>query len=179
MLRGDGQFTELEAKVLDVALILHAEHGGGNNSTFTTHVVTSTGTDTYSAIVASIASLKGPRHGGANLKVQNMFEDIKKHVSDWENEDEIRSYLMDMLDKKVFDKSGLIYGMGHAVYTDSDPRAVILKKYAENLSEEKGLQKEFALYNKVEEIAGASFLSTADSMPFQSPELIMIPEASV
>jgi citrate synthase len=154
MLRGDGQFTELEAKVLDVALILHAEHGGGNNSTFTTHVVTSTGTDTYSAIVASIASLKGPRHGGANLKVQNMFEDIKKHVSDWENEDEIRSYLMDMLDKKVFDKSGLIYGMGHAVYTDSDPRAVILKKYAENLSEEKGLQKEFALYNKVEEIAG-------------------------
>lgn len=154
MLRNDGKFTELEAKVLDVALILHAEHGGGNNSTFTTHVVTSTGTDTYSAIVAGIASLKGPKHGGANLKVQKMFEDIKAHVSDWENVDELRAYLTKILDKEAFDGSGLIYGMGHAVYTDSDPRAVILKKYAKSLSEEKGLQKEFALYNLVEDIAG-------------------------
>lgn len=154
MLRSNGEFTELEAKVLDVALILHAEHGGGNNSTFTTHVVTSTGTDTYSTIVAGIASLKGPRHGGANLKVQNMFEDIKKNISNWEDENEVRTYLMKILDKEVFDKSGLIYGMGHAVYTDSDPRAVILKKYAQSLSEEKGLQKEFALYDLVERIAG-------------------------
>ncbi|MGN0408406.1 MAG: citrate/2-methylcitrate synthase [Bacteroides sp.] len=155
MLRNDGQFTELEAKVLDVALILHAEHGGGNNSTFTTHVVTSSGTDTYSAIVAGIASLKGPRHGGANLKVQKMFEDIKANVSDWSNVDEIKAYLTKILDKEAFDHSGLVYGMGHAVYTDSDPRAVILKEYAKSLSEEKGLQKEFELYNLVEQTAGA------------------------
>lgn len=154
MLRSDGVFTELEAKVLDVALILHTEHGGGNNSTFTTHVVTSSGTDTYSAIVAGIASLKGPRHGGANLKVQKMFEDIKANVSDWEDVEEIKRYLTRILDREVFDKSGLIYGMGHAVYTDSDPRAVILKKYAESLSNEKGLHKEFALYNLVEQTAG-------------------------
>lgn len=154
MLRSDGVFTELEAKVLDVALILHTEHGGGNNSTFTTHVVTSSGTDTYSAIVAGIASLKGPRHGGANLKVQKMFEDIKANVSDWEDVEEVKQYLTRILDREVFDKSGLIYGMGHAVYTDSDPRAVILKKYAESLSNEKGLHKEFALYNLVEQTAG-------------------------
>ena len=140
--------------MLDVALILHTEHGGGNNSTFTTHVVTSSGTDTYSAIVAGIASLKGPRHGGANLKVQKMFEDIKANVSDWEDVEEIKRYLTRILDREVFDKSGLIYGMGHAVYTDSDPRAVILKKYAESLSNEKGLHKEFALYNLVEQTAG-------------------------
>ena len=129
MLHPDGAYTELEAKVLDVALILHADHGGGNNSTFTTHVVSSSGTDTYSAIAASLSSLKGPKHGGANLKVMEMFEDIKANVSDWEDEEELRSYLMKMLDKKAFDNSGLIYGMGHAVYTLSDPRCVILKTH--------------------------------------------------
>lgn len=153
MMRPDGKYTELEAKVLDIALILHAEHGGGNNSTFTTHVVTSSGTDTYSSVSASIGSLKGPRHGGANLKVQNMFEDIKKNISDWENEDEISEYLIRILNKEAFDKSGLIYGMGHAVYTLSDPREVILKKFAKSLAEEKGLSDEFELYNRVEKIA--------------------------
>ncbi len=155
MMRDDGHFTELEAKVLDIALCLHAEHGGGNNSTFTTHVVTSSGTDTYSAIAASIASLKGPKHGGANLKVQQMFADIKEHCKDWDNVDEICAYLNRILDKEVFDKLGLIYGMGHAVYTNSDPRAVILKEFAKKLSEEKGMQKEFALYETVEREAGA------------------------
>mgnify|MGYP000507903991 CR=1 FL=1 len=154
MLRDDGQFTELEAKVLDICLVLHAEHGGGNNSTFTTHVVTSSGTDTYSAIASSIASLKGPKHGGANLKVQEMFTDIKAHCSDWDNKDEICTYLNKILDKEAFDHAGLIYGMGHAVYTNSDPRAVILKKFAKQLSEEKGMQKEFALYELVESEAG-------------------------
>ena len=154
MLRDDGDFTELEAKVLDICLVLHAEHGGGNNSTFTTHVVTSSGTDTYSAIASSIASLKGPKHGGANLKVQEMFTDIKAHCSDWDNKDEICTYLNKILDKEAFDHAGLIYGMGHAVYTNSDPRAVILKKFAKQLSEEKGMQKEFALYELVESEAG-------------------------
>lgn len=153
LLRTDGKYTELEAKVLDVCLVIHAEHGGGNNSTFTTHVLSSTGTDTYSAVAASLGSLKGPRHGGANLKVQQMFDDLKSHVKDWENEDEISEYLQGLLDKRGFDKSGLIYGMGHAVYSESDPRAVILKKYAKMLSEEKGLEEEFALYNRVEDIA--------------------------
>lgn len=153
LLRNDGKYTELEAKVLDVCLVIHAEHGGGNNSTFTTHVLSSTGTDTYSAVAASLGSLKGPRHGGANLKVQQMFDDLKAHVKDWENEDELAEYLQGLLDKKGFDKSGLIYGMGHAVYSESDPRAVILKSYAEKLSEEKGLQDEFALYTRVEKIA--------------------------
>ena len=153
LLRSDGKYTELEAKVLDVCLIIHAEHGGGNNSTFTTHVLSSTGTDTYSAVAASLGSLKGPRHGGANLKVQQMFTDLKEHVKDWTNEDEISEYLQGLLDKKGFDKSGLIYGMGHAVYSESDPRAVILKKYAKRLSEEKGLEEEFALYERVENIA--------------------------
>lgn len=154
VLRPDGQYTELEAKVLDVALILHAEHGGGNNSSFTTHVVTSSGTDTYSSISASIGSLKGPRHGGANLKVQKMFADIKEHVSNWENEEELRDYLSKILDKRAFDGSGLIYGMGHAVYTLSDPREVVLKEYARSLAEEKGNMEEFALYERVEKIAG-------------------------
>ncbi len=154
MLRPSGTYTQLEAEVLDVALILHAEHGGGNNSTFTTHVVTSTGTDTYSAAAASLGSLKGPRHGGANLKVQHMFADIKEHVQDWENEDEVAAYLQKILDKEAFDHSGLIYGMGHAVYTLSDPREVILKKFAQRLAEEKGLLKEFALYDLVERLAG-------------------------
>lgn len=154
MMRNDGQFTELEAKVLDICLVLHAEHGGGNNSTFTTHVVTSTGTDTYSTIAASIASLKGPKHGGANLKVQRMFADIKAHCSDWENKEEICAYLSKILDKEAFDGAGLIYGMGHAVYTNSDPRAVLLKSFAKSLSQEKGLQEEFALYERVEQEAG-------------------------
>lgn len=153
LLRTDGKYTELEAKVLDVCLIIHAEHGGGNNSTFTTHVLSSTGTDTYSAVAASLGSLKGPRHGGANLKVQQMFDDLKSNIKDWENEDEISEYLQGLLDKKGFDKSGLIYGMGHAVYSESDPRAVILKEYAKRLSEEKGLSEEFALYDRVETIA--------------------------
>ena len=154
MLRPDMKYTELEARVLDIALLLHMEHGGGNNSTFTTHVVTSSGTDTYSAIASSIASLKGPKHGGANLKVQEMFTDIKAHCSDWDNKDEICTYLNKILDKEAFDHAGLIYGMGHAVYTNSDPRAVILKKFAKQLSEEKGMQKEFALYELVESEAG-------------------------
>lgn len=152
MLRSDGQFTELEARVLDTALVLHAEHGGGNNSTFTDHVVTSSGTDTYSAIAASISSLKGPRHGGANLKVLEMFDDLKNNVSEWEDENELRSYLMGILNKERFDGSGLIYGLGHAVYTLSDPREVILKKFAEKLSDEKGCRKEFELYDRVERL---------------------------
>ncbi len=153
LLRTDGKYTELEAKVLDVCLVIHAEHGGGNNSTFTTHVLTSTGTDTYSTVAASLGSLKGPRHGGANIKVQQMFNDLKAHVKDWENEEELSEYLMSLLNKKGFDKSGLIYGMGHAVYSESDPRAVILKRYAKKLSIEKGLEEEFALYDRVERIA--------------------------
>ncbi len=153
MLRPDGKYTELEAKVLDVALILHAEHGGGNNSTFTNHVVTSSGTDTYSTVAASVASLKGPRHGGANLKVKHMFNDIMKNVKNWEDEDELRAYLQKILDKDAFDNAGLIYGIGHAVYTLSDPREVILKEYARKLSEEKGLVKEFELLDRAERIA--------------------------
>ena len=156
MLRPDGKYTELEAKVLDIALILHAEHGGGNNSTFTTHVVTSSGTDTYSSTAASIGSLKGPRHGGANLKVQNMFADLKSHVDHWDNEDEIIAYLQKVLNKELFDHAGLIYGMGHAVYTLSDPREVILKRFAQALAEEKGMTEEFELYDRVENIAGRS-----------------------
>ena len=154
MLRPKGEYTELEAKVLDIALVLHAEHGGGNNSTFTTHVVTSSGTDTYSSVAASIGSLKGPRHGGANLKVQNMFDDIKAHVKNWGNEEEVGAYLHKILNKEAFDHSGLIYGMGHAVYTLSDPREVILKRFAKALAEEKGRMKEFALYELVESLAG-------------------------
>lgn len=154
MLRPSGTYTKLEAEVLDIALVLHAEHGGGNNSTFTTHVVTSSGTDTYSSMAASIGSLKGPRHGGANLKVQNMFADIKENVSDWTNEAEVAAYLQKILDKNAFDHSGLIYGMGHAVYTLSDPREVILKRYAKSLAEEKSMTEEFALYEMVERLAG-------------------------
>ncbi len=154
MLRADGQFTPLEAEVLDTALVLHAEHGGGNNSTFTTHVVTSSGTDTYSAIAAAIASLKGPKHGGANLKVLQMFTEIKKEVKDWTDEAEISEYLQKIVNKEAFDHTGLIYGMGHAVYTLSDPRAVILKAETRKLAEEKGRMDEFALYEKVEAIAG-------------------------
>lgn len=152
MLRPDSSYTELEAKVLDIALMLHAEHGGGNNSTFTTHVVTSSGTDTYSSVAASIGSLKGPRHGGANLKVQDMFADIKTHVKNWTDEAEVEAYLCKILNKEAFDHSGLIYGMGHAVYTLSDPREVILKKFARKLAQEKGMMEEFALYELVERL---------------------------
>ena len=153
MLRPDGKYTELEAKVLSIALILHAEHGGGNNSTFTTHVVTSSGTDTYSSISASIGSLKGPRHGGANLKVMDMFRDMKENIVDREDESEIEAYLLKILNKEAFDSSGLIYGMGHAVYTLSDPREVILKTFAKRLALEKDLSKEFLFYERVELIA--------------------------
>lgn len=153
MLRPDGKYTELEARVLNIALVLHAEHGGGNNSTFTTHVVTSSGTDTYSSVAASIGSLKGPRHGGANLKVMNMFRDIKENIKDWEDEAQIEAYLTKILNKEAFDGSGLIYGMGHAVYTLSDPREVVLKEFAKNLAEEKGLTEEFMFYDRIEKIA--------------------------
>lgn len=153
MLRIDGKFTELEAQVLDIALILHAEHGGGNNSTFTTHVVSSSGTDTYSAIAAALGSLKGPKHGGANIKVSGMFEDIKKNVSDWTCREEVYNYLAKILHKEAFDKAGLIYGIGHAIYSVSDPRAKVFKRFVKSLSEEKGLSKEYALYSLVEELA--------------------------
>lgn len=158
MLRPDGQFTPLEARVLDAALVLHAEHGGGNNSTFTNHVVTSSGTDTYSAVAASIASLKGPRHGGANLKVQLMFDDLKKYCDGDLSDEKITEYLQKVLKGEAFDHSGLIYGMGHAVYTLSDPREVILKNFASELAKEKGMEKEFELYENVESIS-ASLLS--------------------
>ena len=153
MIRPSGEYTELEAKVLDVALILHAEHGGGNNSTFTTHVVTSSGTDTYSAIAAALSSLKGPRHGGANLKARSMFLDLMKNVDDWTDDRKIEGYLRKILAGEAFDEAGLIYGVGHAVYTISDPRCVILKKYAEELAREKGRMDEFNLYAKSEDIA--------------------------
>lgn len=153
MLRADSKFSDLEAQILDVALVLHAEHGGGNNSTFTTHVVTSSGTDTYSAIAAALGSLKGPKHGGANIKVVKMFEDMKNNIDDWNNEDKIAKYLRALLHKEAFDKSGLIYGMGHAVYSLSDPRANILRSFVENLSEEKGRLAEFKLYSTVERLA--------------------------
>ena len=153
MLRDDGAYTDLEARVLDECLVIHAEHGGGNNSTFTTHVVSSTGTDTYSAVAASLASLKGPKHGGANLKVENMFSDIKAHVRNWQDETAIQDYLEKIMKKEAFDRSGLIYGMGHAIYTLSDPRAVILKEAARKLSQAKGLEEEFGLYESVERIS--------------------------
>ncbi len=152
ILREDGNFTPTEAKLLDLALVLHAEHGGGNNSTFTTHVVTSSGTDTYAAISAALGSLKGPRHGGANIKVVQMFDDMKANI-DIANETQIKQYLEDLLDKKAFDNAGLIYGMGHAVYSLSDPRAEILREYAKKLSEEKGMMDEYRLYRKVEKMA--------------------------
>lgn len=153
LLRPDSKYTELEAKILDIALVLHAEHGGGNNSTFTTHVVSSSGTDTYSVIAASLGSLKGPKHGGANIKVIKMFEDMKNNITDWEDEDDIKAYLNDLLDKKAFDKAGLIYGMGHAVYSISDPRANVFKGFVEKLSKEKNLTKEFKLYSLIEKLA--------------------------
>lgn len=153
LLRPDGRFTELEARVLDIAFILHAEHGGGNNSTFTTRVVTSSGTDTYSAFTAALCSLKGSKHGGANRKVIEMFDDIKANVSDWSDRDELSAYIESLLDGKAGDRSGLIYGVGHAIYSISDPRAVIFKEFVRRLSEEKGFEREYALYASVEEIA--------------------------
>ena len=153
MLRPDKKYTHLEAKILDIALILHMEHGGGNNSTFTTHVVSSSGTDTYSAIAAALGSLKGPKHGGANIKVVSMFHDMKKEVKDWTDEDEVRVYLKKLLHKEAFDRKGLIYGMGHAIYSVSDPRAEVFKAYVETLAREKGRMKDYALYSMVERLA--------------------------
>ena len=153
LLRPDRQYTDLEAKVLDMALILHMEHGGGNNSTFTTHVVTSSGTDTYSAIAAALSSLKGPKHGGANVKVYEMFEDLKENITDWEDDEQIEHYLEMLLDKQAFDRKGLIYGMGHAVYTISDPRQRILKGAVQELADVEGFSDEFKLYERVERLA--------------------------
>ncbi|MCR5653925.1 MAG: citrate/2-methylcitrate synthase [Ruminococcus sp.] len=153
LLRPDQKYTDLEAKVLDMALVLHAEHGGGNNSTFTTHVVTSSGTDTYSAIASALCSLKGPKHGGANVRVSKMFEDLKINVRDWSDDEQISKYLSDIIDRNAFDRSGLIYGMGHAVYTISDPRAQILKSFTERLAKAKGLEDEYELYSRVERLA--------------------------
>lgn len=153
VLRGGMAFTRDEAMLLDVMLMLHAEHGGGNNSTFTTHVVSSSGTDTYSAIAAALGSLKGPKHGGANIKVVRMFSDMKEQVKDWTNENEICDYLTRLLDKKAFDNAGLIYGMGHAVYSVSDPRARIMERFAEGLSKEKGREDEYGLYMRVARLA--------------------------
>lgn len=153
MLRLDGKYTPLEAKVLDMALVLHAEHGGGNNSTFTTHVVSSSGTDTYSTVAAALGSLKGPKHGGANIKVCAMFNDIKTNVRDWDDEEEVAEYIQKILHKEAFDRAGLIYGIGHAVYSVSDPRALIFKSFVKSLSDEKGLDREYRLYSLVENLA--------------------------
>ena len=153
MLRSDKKYTPLEAKILDLALVLHMEHGGGKNSKFTTHVVSSSGTDTYSAIAAALGSLKGPKHGGANIKVVSMFDDMKKHVHDWKDEEEVSAYLRKLLHKEAFDKRGLIYGMGHAVYSISDPRARIFKQFVKQLADEKGRQKDYRLYEMVERLA--------------------------
>ena len=153
MLRPDKKYTELEARVLDIALVLHMEHGGGNNSTFTTRVVTSSGSDTYSVIAAALSSLKGPKHGGANIKVVEMMHDLESHVSDWEDEEAVRAYLKKILSKEAFDRKGLIYGMGHAVYSLSDPRAQVFKGFVHSLATAKGREKDFALYSMIERIA--------------------------
>lgn len=153
MLRPDKKYTELEARVLDIALVLHMEHGGGNNSTFTTRVVTSSGSDTYSVIAAALSSLKGPKHGGANIKVVEMMRDLEANVSDWEDEDEVRGYLQKILSKEAFDRKGLIYGMGHAVYSLSDPRAQVFKGFVEQLAMAKGREKDFRLYSMIERLA--------------------------
>lgn len=153
MLRPDKKYTELEARVLDIALVLHMEHGGGNNSTFTTRVVTSSGSDTYSVIAAALSSLKGPKHGGANIKVVEMMRDLQSNISDWEDEDQVRAYLQKILNKEAFDRKGLIYGMGHAVYSLSDPRAQVFKGFVEQLAAAKGREKDFALYSMIERVA--------------------------
>jgi len=153
LLRPDMKYSKVEAHVLDLALILHMEHGGGNNSTFTTHVVTSSGTDTYCVVAAALASLKGPKHGGANIKVVEMMEDLRKEVHDWKDEKEVEDYLRKLLHKEAFDRKGLIYGMGHAVYSKSDPRAEIFKGFVKQLSEEKGRMEDFNLYSMIERLA--------------------------
>ena len=163
LIRPDSKFSRLEAETLDLALVLHAEHGGGNNSTFTTHVVTSTGTDTYSAIAAAVGSLKGPLHGGANLKVMEMMADIKEHVKDWQDDEEVEEYLAKILRKEAFDGKGLIYGIGHAVYTLSDPREVLLKEKAKELASSRGLGKEFELYERVAYLSPGVFKNVKNS----------------
>ena len=163
MIRPDGKFTELEARILDVMLVLHAEHGGGNNSTFVTHAVSSTGSDTYSVIASAVGSLKGPQHGGASNKAFAMMKDLREHVSDWTDEKAIRQYLTDIINKKAFDKSGLIYGIGHAVYTLSDPRTVVIRKYAELLAKEKGNMDLYNLYLLVEKLAPEVFHEVKNS----------------
>ena len=163
MIRPDSLYTRLEAEMLDLALVLHAEHGGGNNSTFVAHVVTSTGTDTYSAIAAAIGSLKGPQHGGAAIKVMDMMDDIKAGVQDWGDEEEIAAYLARILRKEAYDRTGLIYGIGHAVYTLSDPRTILLKRKAEMLAAEKGCEKELGLYTSIERLAPEVFAQVKGS----------------
>lgn len=171
LLRPDKTYTDVEAKVLDIALILHMEHGGGNNSTFTTHVVTSSGTDTYAAIAASLSSLKGPKHGGANIKATHMLENIKENVKNHEDEEEVANYLDQILDKKAFDKQGLLYGIGHAIYTKSDPRFEVFKSYVADLAEEKGLEAEFKLYELVEQLAPAAILKRHKTYKEISPNV--------
>ncbi len=163
MIRPDKGFTALEAEMLDLALVLHAEHGGGNNSTFVAHVVTSTGTDTYSTIAAAIGSLKGPQHGGANIKVMEMMDEIKENVKDWDDEEEVARYLEKIMMKEAFDRSGLIYGVGHAVYTVSDPRTILLKRKAEDLATETGFEKEYRLYKNIEKLAPEVFAKVKKS----------------
>ncbi len=153
ILRPNQQYTELEARILDLSLVLHAEHGGGNNSAFTVRVVSSSGTDTYSAIAAALGSLKGPRHGGANLRVMGMIEDLKQNVKDWTNEGQISDYLLKLLNKEAYDRQGLIYGIGHAVYSLSDPRAIIFEEFVKQLSAEKGREDEYALYSAIARLA--------------------------
>ncbi len=159
MLRPDKSYSELEATVLDLALVLHMEHGGGNNSTFTTRVTTSSGSDTYAVIAAAMASLKGPKHGGANVKVMDMMDDIRRHVKDYSDEEEVKAYLTQILDKKVFDRQGLVYGMGHAVYTKSDPRALVFKGFVEKLAKEKGRMEDYTLYATIDKVAPDLILS--------------------
>ena len=153
MMRPDKKYTEIEAQVLDAALVLHMEHGGGNNSTFTTRVVSSAGSDTYSVIAAALSSLKGPKHGGANIKVMQMMEDIREHVPDYHDTARLRDYLAKIVDKDAFDKAGLIYGMGHAIYAVSDPRARVFKRFVERLAVEKNMEKEYELYSNIEKLA--------------------------
>ncbi len=171
MLRPDQKYTALEAKVLDVALMLHMEHGGGNNSTFTTRVVTSSGSDTYSAMAAAMSSLKGPKHGGANIKVVQMMEDIKENVVNWEDREAIKAYLMKILRKEAFDRSGLIYGMGHAVYSMSDPREEVLDAFVERLAKEKGMERDYILYKNVEELAPEAIAETRRIFKGVSPNV--------
>lgn len=171
MLRPDCRFSELEAHVLDVALLLHMEHGGGNNSTFTIRVVTSTGTDTYAATAAALSSLKGPKHGGANIKVMQMMDDIRNHIHDYYDEEEITAYLNGILEKEYFDRKGLIYGIGHAIYTLSDPRELILKQFVEALAEDKGRNMDLFLYNQIETLAPRLIMKKRHTFKVVSPNV--------